>query len=658
MPCFRYRRNVFSLALILVFTACATAQDAANAPVSVPAGAIPAVQRAETQKPVEVSERQARDADDAYLEGAKEMEHGDLLAAQHSFARAVKLDPNREAYALSLTVAREHYVTELVQQAAIARSQGDNAKANALLVEAHKYDPNNDIVAQHFGPNDRPLPYLQNVPIDYAKLRANLPALDGEVEFAPTPGKKNIHHRGDARDVIREVYEDYGIRVAFDSSYDYGKQVRFDLDDVDFQTATRVLAEMTHEFAVAVQPTTALIAKDTPENRDRLVPLIEETLYMPGIPNEEMTELANLARNVFGLKEVTASSTGGYMLVRGDQNTLRALNATYQDMLDGGSDVLLDIHLYEVDKTHLVNIGANTPSSIGVFSVASTAENLVTANESVLAEAVSTGVLKLTGSFANQQLEKLAFLVGSGIVSSAQFTNLLGTLGTFSGLPLLGVSLGSTGTFDLLLNSSDSRILDQMQLRVGNRQDAEFRAGTRYPIVTATYSSGVSSGLASELAGVSVNGTSAASLLAQYGASTNVTVPQVQYQDLGITLKATPQILRDGSVTMKLDLKIEALAGGTIDMIPILDNRIITSTVTIPTGETALLASSITQNEMRDIAGIPGLSELPGFQGTDKSTEIDSGDLLITITPHIVREQRFHITSRRILMEHTTESAE
>ena len=52
---------------------------------------------------------------------------------------------------------------------------------------------------------------------------------------------------------------------------------------------------------------------------------------------------------------------------------------------------------------------------------------------------------------------------------------------------------------------------------------------------------------------------------------------------------------------------------------------------------------------MRTIEGLPGLSELPGFQGTEKSAELDRAELLITITPHIVRAGALRIASRPVL---------
>ncbi len=98
-----------------------------------------------------VPAKQAREAEDAYLEGARQIERKDLAGAEKSFARAVQLNPGNRDYALALIVTREHELSELVQQAAKARLNGDNARADALLEQARKIDPDNAVIAQHFG---------------------------------------------------------------------------------------------------------------------------------------------------------------------------------------------------------------------------------------------------------------------------------------------------------------------------------------------------------------------------------------------------------------------------------------------------------------------------------------------------------------------------
>ena len=242
----------------------------------------------------------------------------------------------------------------------------------------------------------------------------------------------------------------------------------------------------------------------------------------------------------------------------------------------------------------------------------------------------------------------MAFLVAAGVSGSSEFTTLLGVVGTDGGLPLAGVSVASGGTFDLGLTSTDVRLLDAAQVRAGNRQVATFREGERYPVVTGTYSSGASSTLASSLSGLNVNGTSVSSLLSQYLGSNTTTVPEFQYEDLGITLKLTPQVLHNNEVSLAMDMKLEALAGTSINNIPILNNRALTSTITVPAGKTAMLATLVTTNEVKGLTGLPGLSELPGFQGTEQDLQKSRTDLLITITPHIVRGGRIEISSRRL----------
>jgi general secretion pathway protein D len=248
-------------------------------------------------------------------------------------------------------------------------------------------------------------------------------------------------------------------------------------------------------------------------------------------------------------------------------------------------------------------------------------------------------------------------LVAAGVSGSNQFTDLLAVLGHYDGLPLAGLSLASSSTFNLLLNSTEVRTLDSLQLRSSNDQKAEFKAGSRYPIVTASYSNAISSTLASQLAGLTVNGVSASSLLASYlGSAAAVTVPQFQFEDLGITLDMTPHIERNQDVRVTLDMKLEALGGSSINNVPVLDNRALKSVITVPGGHSAMLATLVNTNDVKALDGLPGLSELPGFQGTDQDVTRNSTELLITITPHIVRSGTLHITSRRLAFARTGES--
>ncbi|MGA7156144.1 MAG: hypothetical protein WBY53_04820 [Acidobacteriaceae bacterium] len=640
----------------------AQSSGSADNPASIPAGAIaarpklPSSNAANSEHSRIVSPRQAREADNAYLEGAKHVQHRELRAAILCFQTASRLNPDDPDYSLALIVTRENFVTELVQEAAKARATGNVTQADALLAQARTVDPNNREVTQHFGTayalahseQVRKGPGLFYSSIDPSKFPAQdiASTLQGPVRLQPLPGTRDVHLHGDFETVARNLYGQFGINVSFDPSIRSGPRIDLDMNRVGFKGATRALDLAGGIFDVPIESKLVLIAKDTEENRDALMPQVEETIYLPGRTNDEMQELANVARNVFDVKEVTASSTGGFMLIRGDDRVLRELNAVYDDMLDGNPEVLFDVSLYEVDKTRENNVGAVLPSSAGVFSIAAEAQSLVSANQSIINQAVAAGLLKLNGTPLQNLITEVGFLVASGTVTATQYTNLLGIFG--GGLTFAGLYLGSNSSFDLALNSSDVSILDAAQILALNHQPATFRIGSRYPVVTGTYNSGVSSSLASSLSGLNINGTSVSSLLSQYLGTNSVSVPEFQYEDLGITLNLTPQVLRNDAVSVTLDMKVEALAGSSLDNIPILNNRALKSTITVPVGKTAMLATLVSSTEMKTLTGLPGLSELPGFQGTDQDRTKDSTELLITVTPHIVRTGRLQIVSRRI----------
>ncbi len=602
----------------------------------------------------DISPRIRREAEDAYLKGARALDRRDVPEAEQQFARAQQLNPANRDYALALAVAREHRLTDLVQRAAKAHQQGHEDQADRLLLQARAIDPENAVVRQHFAPDGTPAAFPAVVTNDADPLRAARAAdalsLAGPVQLQPRAGTHSFHLRGSARDLLANVASAYGIRANITDSLSAAPGLRLDMDNADFQTALHAVQTLTNSFSVPLLPDELLFAKDTPELRAQYEPLIEETLYMPGTTQAALTEYANMARNVFNLRVVNAVTNSGSLVLRGDQDTLTHVNATFADLIDGGADVLLDLSLYEVDRSHINNLGVQLPGSIGVFPVAATAQNLINANQSLISQAIANNLITLTGNAYTDALTELEFLLASGTVSSAQFTGLLGVFGHYNGLPLAGVFLGSSSTFNASLTSSDVRLLDTVQLRIGSNENGEFRAGTRYPIETGIYSSSLSAGVSSAVAGLTINGTSVGSLLSQYLGSSNVSVPQIQFEDLGLTLKATPEVERAGEVSLKLDLKIEALGSGAINTLPILNNRQLVSTVAIPRGQTAILASSVSNSELRAIQGLPFLSEIPGFQSTDKTTDKTTTELVLTLTPHVVRNRSLHVTSRRLLL--------
>jgi type II secretory pathway component GspD/PulD (secretin) len=448
----------------------------------------------------------------------------------------------------------------------------------------------------------------------------------------PNPGPQSFHLRSDEQDVVRQVLSGYGVKATFDESVQR-QNLRFDLDDSTYQQAVPVLLNMAHLFAVPLDSKSILIAKDTPDNRQKFEHLLQETIYIPGMTNDQMDELGNVVRNVFDVKQISIDKGSGTLAIRAPQETLTYINLTLADLIDGGSEVMIELQLYAVDKTNQRNIGAQLPQQIGLYNVASAAQNLVSSNQTLVNQAIAQGLIPAGASNITIALA----LIASGLVQSTLLSNTVGFFG--GGLTQTGVTTNQNPAFNLSLTASDTRALNDIKIRVGDRQAATFRVGERFPITTATYSSGLSTA-SSALSGVSINGVSAASLL-NAAVGTPITIPQIQYEDLGLTLKATPTVEKSGAIKMHIDLKIEALAGGTVNNIPILNNQQFASDVTVDDGDTALMVSSLTKSAAASISGLPGLSDLPGFQTAtaDKTTATDSSNLILLITPHVTRRR-------------------
>jgi len=214
-------------------------------------------------------------------------------------------------------------------------------------------------------------------------------------------------------------------------------------------------------------------------------------------------------------------------------------------------------------------------------------------------------------SLAGNYAAILAALIASGTLTGTVFNSPFAVFG--GGLTEMGLGLSGVNV-NMLLNSSDTRSFDQLQVRVLDQEEATIRSGERYPIMTSSYSSLVGS------------------------SSSAPTIPQIQYQDLGLTLKVKPHLEGDNAVSLNLDLKLNSLAGSTINNIPVLNNREYAGTVSLRFGDSALVASSMSKQDSLEITGVPGLSDIPGLQdATNRQDTIDSMELAIVITPHLVR---------------------
>src|SRR5208282_3177100 len=107
------------------------------------------------------------------------------------------------------------------------------------------------------------------------------------------------------------------------------------------------------------------------------------------------------------------------------------------------------------------------------------------------------------------------------------------------------------------------------------------------------------------------NSSGLAGLANSLGGSSSI-VPQIEYQDLGLTLKATPNVMRNDDVALTIDMKIDALAGSSLNGVPVLNNRAYSGVVTVKQGAGVVMLSELSQQESRALSGQPGIGEIPG----------------------------------------------
>ena len=577
-------------------------------------------------------------AADAYLAGARALDHKDLAAAQTAFTRATTLEPTRQDYSLALSVVRNRRIGELIQQAAQARLTGAAPRADTLLAEARTLDPTNEQVLEH--PPLLPLPPEPTAgqPLEF------LPP----IHIAPNPEVKDIHLNGDVHQVVSQLAAAFGVKTALDDSIT-SQPIRFDLEQTTYAQAMPILLRIAHLFAVPVDTKTLLVAKDTEENRAKFERQVEETVYIPASTPEQLNELTQVVKNVFDIKQAVVSPAAGTLLLRAPEPTIKAVNATLQDLLDGQAEVVVELKLFSIDKSYTRNTGANPPNQVGFFNVYSEAQSLVSANQAIVNQAIAAGGFTPTGNIITDTILEAALLVLNGLATDAKFSNIIALLGSTANPTALltGVYLGSGATINFGLNTSDSRALDDLTVRVADRQTTTLRVGEKYPITTSTYSSGLTAAQTAAAGNATVGGVPVSSLLA---AATTATIPIIQYEDLGITLKTTPTVLKSGLISVHVDLKIEALTGASLDNIPVLTSSNFVSDITMPDGQTAMMLSNLTSSQSASLTGLPGLSDLPGFRQTlaDTNKETDHSELVLLVTPHIARRRSTVIASRRI----------
>jgi len=175
-----------------------------------------------------------------------------------------------------------------------------------------------------------------------------------------------------------------------------------------------------------------------------------------------------------------------------------------------------------------------------------------------------------------------------------------------------------TVTINLIKSSGEAETLAQPQLRITEGQKGSLVIGDQEPIPTTTFNT-------SNTIGGSI-----------------VPITAFQYKDVGIKIELEPRVHHNNEVTLKLKVEASERTGDVTfngQTMPTFGTRNIDSVIRLKDGETSLLAGLIRYRKRDTESGIPFLSDLPVlgalFRGNHR--EVNKTDLVLTLTPHIVR---------------------
>ena len=86
-------------------------------------------------------------------------------------------------------------------------------------------------------------------------------------------------------------------------------------------------------------------------------------------------------------------------------------------------------------------------------------------------------------------------------------------------------------------------------------------------------------------------------------------------------------------------MAVQSISGSGFGGLPTFGNREINTVIRLRDGETNMFAGLIRDEERRVLKGVPGLSDIPiiGRLFVHSGTETNQTDIILTLTPHIIR---------------------
>ena len=384
--------------------------------------------------------------------------------------------------------------------------------------------------------------------------------------------------------IYRALGKAFGFNVLFDPNL-RDQEIAIDLKDVNAQSALETLMRAAGHFYKVMDEHSIIIAQDTPQNRRTYEDLVIQTFFLA---NSEVKEMLTILRSLIDARKIATNEQLNAIILRDTADKVKVAERIIEANDKAKAEVVIDVELLQINSARLRDLGV----SLSNYSVGQQLDFGTTSGGTT-----GTGTGTTSTTPAGIRLSDLQFI---------NQANWLLTIPSF--------------LYNFVKQNTDAQLLAKPQLRISEGEKANLVIGDRVPIPLTTFNTqnaGNSGGI--------------------------VPITSFQYQDVGIKIELEPRVHHNQEVTLKLKIEVSNLNGNVSgsggQSQPIIGTRTIDSVIRLKDGETNFLAGLIRNDESNTDRGFPGLSEIPiiGRLFSNKRTEGQRTDVILTMTPHIIR---------------------
>jgi len=439
-------RQTASLLLSLLLCAASTAQQAQS-----PSNGPNQVIRPDSKRAQKLLER-----------GEKAQTEGRMDEALQAYDEAARYAPQDLAVVGRGAALRSKLIRDHVDNAERLALAGNLPQAKEELTTAMRIDPSNRVVAERYA-------QMESMREDEPPLQST--ELAGVPRLKLQSGKRSFNLRGDTRSAYEQVAQAFGIKAAFDPDV-VSRQVKLQVENVDFNTATSILGSQTATFWRPLNATLIFVAPDTPDKRRQFGLQAEQTFPLPASASpEEMTELLRLLREMTGTTRLELDTRAHSITIRDAPEKLALAKELIRQVDRARGELMLEIELLEVDRNKAQQLGITPPSSTQAF--------LISPND--------VRTLQKSADLSNALTILGQLLSARGLSSVPGFTLFGGGYTTFL-LTLPGVAANFSDALNLVQSGR------QVLMRAQDGKPATFFVGDRFPVTLSLLSGSLGTG--------------------------------------------------------------------------------------------------------------------------------------------------------------------